>query len=134
MEGNVTQSAKSQLDQLVGRILFVDVQPVAADANTQSERRTENAFGLSLLFSGVRCILQYAILPFVLPMLGIAADAAVPLMLAISVLALVSIVASVRRFWRIGYRYRWQYLGVAVVALILLATFILLDLRALLNG
>ena len=130
----MTQSAKSQLDQLVGRILFVDMQPVETDSGVSTERRTENAFGLSLLFSGVRCVLQYAILPFVLPALGIATDAAVPLMLVISVLALVSIVASVRRFWRIGYRYRWQYLGIAIVALIVLGAFILLDLQTLLNG
>lgn len=130
----MSHSAKSQLDQLVGRILFVDVQPVEADAAAQTERRTENAFGLSLLFSGVRCILQYAILPFVLPVLGIASDAAVPLMLVISILALISIIASVRRFWKIGYRYRWQYLGVAIVALILLGAFITLDLQTLLNG
>jgi hypothetical protein len=91
----------------------------------------QNALGFSLLFSGVRCVLQYAVLPFVLPIVGIAADVTVPLLLAINVLAMVSVVFSLRRFWKIRYAHRWTYLIVAVAALTLLTVFLWLDIRAL---
>lgn len=103
-------------------------------ANVQvnsSAQTAERAFGFSLLFSGIRCILQYVILPFVLPLIGVTSDVAVPISLAINVVAIGLILYSVRRFWQIGYRYRWHYLPVAVVALILLVSFIILDLQAL---
>ncbi len=100
---------------------------------TGSEQRAERAFGFSLIFSGVRCILQYAILPFVLPVIGVTSEAAVPISLAINLVAITLIIYSLRRFWKIGYRYRWQYLGIAVVALVLLVAFIALDLQIISN-
>ena len=123
----------SQLDLIVARLLFVDVQPNPDTTKTNMQRRAERVFGLSLLFSGVRCVLQYVVLPFVLPLLGIASDAAVPLMLGISILAVLSIIVSLRRFWSIGYSYRWHYLVVAMVAISLLCVFIVLDLNKLLS-
>jgi hypothetical protein len=113
----------------MSRLLCVDMHPASADA-VEKTRRAERAFGLSLAFSGLRCILQYVLLPFVLPLLGIAADAATPIYLIISLLAVVSIVASLRRFWRVRYQYRWQYLAMALVTLAMLAAFIQMDLTA----
>ena len=105
-----------------------DVQSTPADAVERVAERAQNAFKFSLVFSGVRCILQYAILPFVLPAFGIAADAAVPLLLVINVLAILSVLYSLRRFWQINYRYKWQYLAISLVTLTLLASFIISDL------
>jgi hypothetical protein len=115
-----------QLDQFIGRLLFVEVQ--SPDADTQ---RAERAFGFSLLFSGVRCVLQYAILPFVLPLIGLTTELAVPLTLGINFLAIGLIFYSLRRFWQICYRYRWQYLGIASVVLVILTVFTILDLQKL---
>ena len=126
-------AAKLMLDRLIGRLLFVEVLPAAASPARGSEQRAERAFGFSLIFSGVRCILQYAILPFVLPVIGVTSEAAVPISLAINLVAITLIIYSLRRFWKIGYRYRWQYLGIAVVALVLLVAFIALDLQIISN-
>lgn len=123
------QSSKMWLDRMVGRLLLVDIQPRVETARDDAQR-AERAFSFSLLFSGVRCILQYAILPFVLPLMGVAASAATPILLLINVLAIVSIFYSLRRFWQIGYAYRWQYLGIALAALAILTAFIVLDARA----
>lgn len=117
-------------DRLMGRLLFVNVQPQSAD----SAETAKNAFGLSLAFSAIRCILQYVLLPFVLPVLGIATGAAAPIYLLISVLAVVAIVSSLRRFWKIRYRYRWQYLAIALVTLGMLVVFIQTDLATLLGS
>jgi hypothetical protein len=120
-------------DRLMSRLLFVPpLEPSVDEAATT--RRAERAFTLSLMFSGVRCLLQYAVLPFVLPVLGIAAGAASYINLVITVLAVVSIIASLRRFWRVGYRYRWQYLGVALVTLVIFAFYIQMDLTAVTGG
>jgi hypothetical protein len=124
------QSSRMWLDRLIGRLLFVDIQP--AD-NQKVQQRAERAFSFSLIFSGVRCILQYAVLPFVLPLVGIAAETATPILLIINLLAIVSIFYSLRRFWQIGYTYRWQYLGVALVALVILTVFITMDVRVLIE-
>jgi hypothetical protein len=55
-----------------------------------------------------------------------------PLMLAINVLAIVSVFFSLRRFWQIGYQYRWQYLVIALAVLAVLALFMVLDFRTML--
>lgn len=115
-------------DQIMNRLLFVS--PAAAVTARQT-RRAENALSLSLMFSGLRCILQYVLLPFLLPIVGIAADAAVPILLLINLIAIASIFFSLRRFWTIGYKHRWAYLGVALAALTLLFAFTLYDLMKL---
>lgn len=120
-----------RLDRFVSRILFV---PAPADAETQSADKAERAFSLALLFSGVRCILQYVVLPFILPLIGIAGDFAVHISIVINVAAIFAIIYSLRRFWRIGYQHRWRYLPVAVTALILLVAFLALDIHAIVNG
>lgn len=126
-------------DQIMRRILFLPpMQEMTMDASSSNiadntrtddyQQGAENALKFSLVFSGVRCLLQYALLPFVLPVIGVATDATIPLMLAINVIAMISIVFSLRRFWAIGYQHRWQYLGVAIFAFILLTAFMVMDI------
>jgi hypothetical protein len=98
----------SQLDRLIGRVLLV---PAPSGEVAGAAAPAERAFGFSLAFSGVRCILQYVILPFVLPLVGVASAAAVPITMALSLVAIVSLIASLRRFWRIDYKGKWQYLA-----------------------
>lgn len=136
------QSIRPQLDRVMGRLLFLEQVPAApecdvlcqADAPQAEAESAERAFGFSLLFSGVRCVLQYAVLPFLLPAIGIAASAAVPVLMVINILAIISIFFSLRRFWKVGYKYRWQYLGVAVVALVILAFFLMMDIGTIQAG
>lgn len=121
-------ASKSMLDRFMGRLLFVDT-PAAPATRPAQDDRAERAFGFSLVFSGIRCILQYAILPFILPILGVTLDAAAPISLVINLIAIVLIIYSLRRFWKIGYRHRWRYLPVALTALTLLVAFIALDVH-----
>ena len=120
----------SKGDLVMSRLLGISAMPAPEPA--ESARRAENALTVSLLFSGMRCILQYALLPFLLPILGIAAEAALPLLLLINLIAMASIYFSLRRFWTIGYKHRWSYLAVALAALILLLAFTLYDVAQLL--
>jgi len=122
------QASKMSADRFMGRLLWIEEVP-APPRMVNVDDRAERAFGFSLLFSGVRCILQYVILPFVLPLVGVATEAALPISFAVNLLAIGLIVYSLRRFWKIGYRYRWRYLGVALVALAMLVAFIALDVQ-----
>ncbi|MCY4145447.1 MAG: hypothetical protein OXE95_13245 [Chloroflexi bacterium] len=115
----------NRVDMIMTRLLLVNAD---APAHQSSARQAENALTLSLMFSGARCLLQYALLPFLLPLLGVAADVAVPILLLINLLAMVSIFFSLRRFWTIGYAHRWRYLVVAATALLLLAAFTAYDI------
>lgn len=119
----------SRADDLMTRLLFVRSGGAAAvvEDEAAASRGAENALTLSLMFSGARCLLQYALLPFLLPVVGIAADATVPILLLINILAMVSIFFSLRRFWTIGYAHRWRYLIVAAAALVLLVAFTVYD-------
>lgn len=117
--------ALNRADNVMARLLLVrsGAGLAAAESEAALQRGAENALTLSLMFSGARCILQYALLPFLLPVIGIAADATVPILLLINVAAMLSIFFSLRRFWTIGYAHRWRYLVVAAAALALLAAF-----------
>ena len=119
----------SRLDQFIGRILFVKPQRAPEQADDESE--AQRAFKFSLIFTGIRCILQYIVLPFILPVIGIAAASALPLLLVINVFAIISMLFSVRRFWQINYQYKWQYLLMALVILAALTGFIGLDISRL---
>ncbi len=126
----------SRADDFMRRLLFINQRnaiSAAPDATKEGgqTRRAENALTISLLFSGLRCILQYALLPFLLPVIGVAADAAVPILLLINLIAIVSIFLSLRRFWAIGYKHRWSYLLVAAAALTLLVAFTVYDITKL---
>ena len=119
----------SRADNWMTRLLLIQPGAGAAASNEAALKRgAENALTLSLMFSGARCLLQYALLPFLLPIIGIAADAAVPILLLINLAAMVSIFFSLRRFWTIGYAHRWTYLAVAAAALVLLLAFTIYDI------
>jgi VIT1/CCC1 family predicted Fe2+/Mn2+ transporter len=96
--------------------------------------RAERTMGFGLLFAGVRCILQYAILPFVLPLVGLSDSVAVPISLVLNFVAAGSILYSMSRLWKINYRYKLAYTVVGLTALVILAAFTILDVRALTLG
>ncbi len=123
----------SRADHIMSRLLLISSPADAAPKSNPAAqtRRAENALTLSLMFSGLRCILQYVLLPFLLPIVGIAADATIPILLLINLMAMASIFFSLRRFWTIGYKHRWGYLAVALAALTLLLAFTLYDLMKL---
>jgi hypothetical protein len=129
----IALTIQNRTERLIYHILLLDPPAETTDRASDQAARAERAFGFSLVFSGVRCILQYAVLPFILPLIGLAADVAVPLTLAINLIALASVLYSLRRFWQINYKYKWQYLPIAITAVVILCAFVVLDLHALLS-
>jgi hypothetical protein len=80
-------------------------------------------FEAALIVSGVRCVVRYMVLPFVLPLAGVATAprfgidtvAAFGILLILDVIAGITIVATLRRLWRYQHPRRWLYLPVATM-------------------
>lgn len=93
----------------------------------------QRALTFALLLSGLRCTVQYLVLPFVLPWIGVAASISPWLTLTLSALAVVFLVRNVRRLWKVRHDRRWSYLLVAGVVTASLLLFVFVDLRTLLH-
>jgi hypothetical protein len=125
------------IDRAAARLLRVQPQPVVR----REPLATAGArpFETPLLLAGVRCILRYVVLPLVLPLLGIATGAtigivtgaALALLLTLDVIAVVAIVATLRRLWRLQHPRRWQYLPLALALTLLVGLFFVIDARVL---
>lgn len=126
-------SIKTTADNLICRLLWLEPPREASQPSLDNAATAERAFGASLMFSALRCILQYVILPFVLPVIGLSVQAAMPVVLAINLVAIFFIIFSLRRFWQVNYKYKWQYLPVAAAALVVLTAFVVMDINTLLN-
>jgi hypothetical protein len=103
------------------------------DAPVASEASARQLVEKSLLISMARCLLTYIVLPFVVPVLGIAAGVTPFVGIVVGLVAIAANVASVRRFWRAEHRYRWHYLALASVIVVALLWLILADLAELLG-
>ena len=103
---------RSQADLVMRRVLRL---PVDAPRATADDAR--RAFQTSIMVATVRCLLMYIVFPFVLPAVGLASGVGPLIGIPISIVAIVAIVSSVRRFWRADHSKRWHYtvLGTAVV-------------------
>ena len=96
-------------------------------------RPVERAVTFAVLLAALRCTVQYVLLPFVLPWVGLAVEVPPWVTLALGALALVSLVRAVRQLWRLRHAHRWSYLVLGLVLMAALLLFIAVDLRALLR-
>jgi ABC-type iron transport system FetAB permease component len=93
----------------------------------------QRALKFALLLSAVRCTVQYVLIPFVLPWVGLAASVPPWLTLALGGLAILSLVRNVALMWRLHHARRWSYLFLAVVMTGALLVFAVVDLHSLLR-
>ena len=109
-----TQVERPAADRFMRRLLRVDQ---AAPATAASARK---ALQTSVVVSGIRCLLTYIVLPFVVPFLGLAAGVTPVIGAVIGIIAAVCIVSSMRRFWRSDHRARWGYTAFGAAMLLFL--------------
>ena len=114
--------------------------PVSPDPPGRSSRpvgvppkSSESVFSLAMVVSGVRCLLAYVVFPWVLPAAGVVGGVGSGLGLVIGVIAMVFNVVSIRRFWRVGHRYRWAVAVINGGVMVLLAVMVVGDLTSLLR-
>lgn len=101
------------------------------DAPRATEASARKLVETSLLISMTRCLLTYVALPFLLPVLGLAAGVTPVVGIIVGIVAIAANVASVRRFWRADHRYRWHYTALATVIVLALIWLIVVDLTEL---
>ncbi len=111
-------------DAVVRRILRV---PAGGDP----DRNAEKVFGRSIVLSSVRCLLTYVLLPLLKPVVDLSGGVGPVLGLTIGTVSAVAIVASMRRFWGAGHRFRWHYTVIGGAILVLLLVSAVGDLVAL---
>lgn len=88
----------------------------------------------SLVVSAIRCVITYAVIPALAPVVSWLGPLATPLSLALSLAAIVMAVTSLRRVWLADWSRRWGYTVFAVAVVAALVVLAAMDLRALLAG
>jgi hypothetical protein len=94
-------------------------------------KRGDRLLAGSLVFVSLRCTLQYIVLPFLLPLLGLRGDLSLSISVAIDLIALATIAYNVRRLWNTSWR--WRYLGLAAVMVAFIVFMLYQDARLLLG-
>ena len=112
---------RSPVDRLVRQLLLI------GDA---SPRALFDLKG-SMLIAGVRCTITYILIPFGAPVIAWIGVLGTPLSLALSLVAIVMAVSSLRRVWMADYRHRWPYTAFILLAVVLLAIVVVGDIRTL---
>jgi ABC-type iron transport system FetAB permease component len=93
----------------------------------------QRALTFGLLLSALRCTVQYILLPFVLPWIGIASAIPPWVTLVLGGVAIASLTRNVRSLWRLHHARRWSYLAIALLVGGAIMVFMIMDLRALLG-
>jgi hypothetical protein len=122
------RAATTGPDRFMRRILRLPVDGPVADPND-----ARKAFQTSILVATVRCTLMYLVFPFVLPALGLASGVGPVIGLIISVVAVVAITMSIRRFWRADHSKRWHYTVLGTAVIVFLGVLMVQDLGELLG-
>ena len=79
-----------------------------------------SAFRVSVVISGIRCLITYLLIPVLVPMMSLAGWVAAPIGIALCAYAVVNGIVSLRRFWRADHQHRWMYtIFMAIVFVIL---------------
>lgn len=101
----------------------------ALDTRT-SDREAQRIFNWSIVISGIRCLIAYILLPFVMPFLGLSPRVGPWLGIVIGVVAIAANVFSIRRFARSTHRLRKLVIGINVAVIGLLLVLLAIDLNA----
>ncbi len=104
----------------------------AATTAAELEEASARTLRFSILISAVRCTLAYVILPFVAPAIGLAAGVGPAVGIPIAVVALWANVASIRRHWHTGHRWKWPISLLNAGIVVLLVILLVLDVGQLL--
>lgn len=119
-----TDRSRSAADRIARQVLRI------GDADPQALLSLKG----SIWLSAVRCIIMYALLPALAPVVGWIGVLARPLSIALVLVATGLSIHSLRRVWLADWEHRWAYTAFIGVVLCLLAVVLVYDLRALLAG
>ncbi|SJM52977.1 hypothetical protein [Gulosibacter sp. 10] len=122
--------AGSRADRFMRRLLRVRT----IEKSVKNEREAHRGFQISMVVSGVRCLITYLLVPILVPVLGFAGVLAAPIGILLCVVAAVNGVISVRRFWTSDHRAKWMYTWFIAVVFVVLAIALATDIARLLGA
>lgn len=102
-------------DRFMRRLLGV------SEVNRRSGAGAHRAFRISVVASGIRCLITYLAVPVLVPAASLAGWVAAPIGIALCAVAVVNGIISVRRFWASDNRSRWMYTAFMGVIFAILA-------------
>jgi hypothetical protein len=114
---------RSRADLFVRRVLRIYDRPPGV-----SEASAYSTFQRSMLISAIRCTLTYVIFPFVLPAAGFATGVGPVVGIIIGVVAITCDVFTIRRFFSVDHRWRWQFSAIAGSVICLLLVLLVQDI------
>jgi hypothetical protein len=100
---------------------------------TGTDRRSgqgaHRAFRISVIASGIRCLITYLLIPVLVPVLSLSGRVAAPIGIALCAVAVVNGILAVRRFWLADHRHRWMYTVFMAVVFLILAIGLSVELQ-----
>lgn len=121
-------AALSSADRFMLRLLRL---PLSPEPSVAGQGKAQSAFQTSIVISGLRCLLTYIVLPFIAPFVGMAASLNAPLGILVALVAMVSIIASMRRFFGSQHRRRWAYATLGGLMFGFLIVTLIIDINSL---
>ena len=106
--------------------------PAGMELDGAPEEASARSLRFSILISAIRCTLTYVILPFVTPFIGLAPGVGPAVGIPIAVVALWANIASIRRHWTSGHRWKWPVSVLNAGIIVLLVILLVLDVGQLL--
>ncbi|WCO68972.1 hypothetical protein PO878_09570 [Iamia majanohamensis] len=125
---DVGPARRPAADRFMRRLLRISPAQPRLD-----ETELRSAFSRSIVVSAIRCTLTYLVLPFLAPVLGVAAGVGPWIGIPLGAVAIVFNVKSIRRFWRADHRWRWAYTAIGTTVIVLLLVLVVGDLVELLT-
>jgi hypothetical protein len=107
--------------------------PTSATPTADEQLEATRIFSLSLMISGTRCLLTYIVLPWVLPLLGLARGVGPAVSLVVGLVAIGFNVLSIRRFQRSRYRWRLPLMALNATVVVFLVFLVITDIADLVS-
>jgi hypothetical protein len=100
---------------------------------TREQDEAARIFSLSMVISGTRCLLTYVILPWVLPVLGLAGGVGPAIGVTVGVVAIAFNVLSIRRWRASTHAWRVPLMAFNTVVIVLLVFLVVRDVSELVS-
>lgn len=123
-ERAVARADERPADRMMRRVLRI----TEVRSTPQIERDAHRGFLISMVVSGIRCLITYLAVPVLVPIVSFAGVVAAPIGIVLCVVAGISGVAGVRRFWMSDHRGKWMYTGFIAFVFLVLAVALVSDI------
>lgn len=124
---------ESPPDRFVRALLRVPARRPVVATDSAAMGGAHRALRVSLVISGLRCLAMYLVIPLLVPVVSFLGVVAGPVSIALCLVAVVSGLAGVRRFWVSDHRAKWIYTWFVAFVFAILTVFLVTDITRLVS-